>query len=243
MYTIRGMSRDIAIKSHLYREKQKILLLFKFNFVFGIQNEIVLRHHILIHQNLDLMVCLCFDQILRHRKKRFHQIHSSLRNEDKNFLYVWFLLYALRVWGTVRFFLVTFDPAEDTKYMDVLLRLQALGDPAQAFVNCFLFCFLDETVFEKLKQIICCRTKSNQERRSLLSSSSSCDDAYGNNHGGTTSNEPLADTEHERRSSGYSSVASTRSESLQLRDSVNSSTNRPDRKLLTVTNEQTNSSI
>ena len=168
-----------------------------------------------------------FLQILRHRRERFHQIHASLRNEDKNFLYVWFLLYLLRVWGTVRFFLfITLDPAEYALYMDtvmlVLLRLQAVGDPAQALVNCFLFCFLDKTVFQKLKQFICCRRQSTQERRRLLSSSPSCDDAY--NHDQTNSVEPLPDTELERKTSGYSSVASTRSELLQLREPVYSLT-------------------
>ena len=173
----------------------------------------------------------CFLQLLCHRRERFHQIHISLRNEDQNFLYVWFLLYTLRVWGTVRFFLfITIDPEEETKYMDVLLRLQALGDPAQAFGNCILFCFLDKTVFEKIKRFIC-PTYRRPESERLLSSSPSRDDLYesshvaihSSNHSVSYSVERLSEPEQETNTSGFSSVASATSEPLRS-DSVNSTT-------------------
>ena len=106
--------------------------------------------------------------------------------------------------------------------MEILLRMQAFGDPGQAFCNCFLFCILDKTVFGKLKQIICCRRQNDTERTKLLSPSPSCEDNDDTNDE-TTSVKHLSDTEQEQNSSGYSSVASTRSELLQ-RDSVNLST-------------------
>ena len=159
----------------------------------------------------------------------------SLRDEDKNFLYVWFLLYVLRVWGTVRFFLyVTLRPPDSELYMKVLLRMQALGDPGQAFCNCFLFCILDKTVFGKLKQIICCRRQNDSERTKLLYPGPFCVDDRDNHDDETTSVKHLPDTEQEQNSSGYSSVSSTRSELLQhaQRDSVNLSS-RDDRFALT----------
>ena len=52
--------------------------------------------------------------------------------------------------------------------MKALLRLQALGDPGQAFCNFFLFCLLDKTVFTKLKRTIFCRGRENPERSRLL---------------------------------------------------------------------------
>ena len=39
--------------------------------------------------------------------------------------------------------------------MEVLLRLQALGDPAQAFCNFLLFCICDKTVRTKLCTFAC----------------------------------------------------------------------------------------
>ena len=110
-------------------------------------------------------------QALRYRRGRttFNIIHASLRDEDRNFLYVWFVLYVLRLWGTLRFILyVTIRPSDDEWYMKVLLRLQALGDPAQAFCNFFLFCLLDKTVFTKIKQAISCVDQENSERLRLL---------------------------------------------------------------------------
>ena len=99
-------------------------------------------------------------------------------------------------------------------YMKVLLRMQALGDPGQAFVNCFLFCILDKTVFEKLKQIVCCRRQNDSERTKLLTPGPFCVD-QASNEDESTSVKHLPDAEQEQHSSGYGSVASTRSEVLR----------------------------
>ena len=166
-------------------------------------------------------------QIWHYRRAKFHQIHISLRDEDKNFLYVWFLLYVLRVWGTVRFFLyVTFKPADTELYMKVLLRMQAFGDPGQAFCNCFLFCILDKTVYEKLKQIICCRRQNDSERTKLLTPRPFSGDNWTENEIESKSVSHMPDAEQERHSSGYASVASTRSEVLQNDESTTSRNSR-----------------
>lgn len=171
---------------------------------------------------MSLYALLKIHLIWHHRRAKFHQIHVSLRDEDKNFLYVWFLLYVLRVWGTVRFFLyVTFKPPDTELYMQVLLRMQAIGDPGQAFVNCFLFCILDRTVFEKLKQIVCCRRQNDSERTKLLTPG-----PFRGEEDDTTAVKHLPDAKQEHHSSGYSSVASTRSEEFQNDAAIASRDNR-----------------
>ena len=45
--------------------------------------------------------------------------------------------------------------------MEVLLRLQAFGDPGQAFGNFFLFCVFDKTVRMKMKQLLRCQRVEN----------------------------------------------------------------------------------
>ena len=47
------------------------------------------------------------------------------------------------------------QPQSSSTYMEVLLRLQALGDPAQAFCNFVLFCVCDKTVRTKLCPFAC----------------------------------------------------------------------------------------
>ena len=55
--------------------------------------------------------------------------------------------------------------------MEVLLRLQAFGDPGQAFGNFFLFCVLDKTVRRKMKQLLRCKRMQISDSAKLLSSS------------------------------------------------------------------------
>ena len=82
---------------------------------------------------------------------RFHDIHANFRDEDQNFLYVWFILYAIRVWGTIRCLMYLATDASPGKwYMKTLLCLQAVGDPLQAFCNSVLFCVFDKTVRRKI---------------------------------------------------------------------------------------------
>lgn len=166
---------------------------------------------------MSLYALLKIHLFLHHRKARFHTIHVSLRDEDTNFLYVWFLLYLLRVWGTLRFFFyVIKDPPDTDWYMKVLLRLQALGDPGQAFCNFFLFCLLDKTVFAKLKQIVCCKKQTTQENAGLLGHEEETDH---------TNVKHLVDAEVNSDTTGYGSVSSA-SSAMYQRGSVTTNDSR-----------------
>ena len=102
---------------------------------------------------------------------------ALMTEENRNFLYVWFVLYFFRLWRTIRFFIGVFDKSlteKNTKVMDVLLYMQAFGDPAQAFGNCVLYCFLDSSVRGRLSEF-CCHTSGlyrNRVSSSRRSSSS-----------------------------------------------------------------------
>ena len=90
-------------------------------------------------------------QYQSYKKKTFHAIQQNLRDEDKNFLYIWLVLYIIRFWGTLRFFLYIYvKPTGWESYMEAFLYLQALGDPAQAFCNFLLLCVFDETVRQQM---------------------------------------------------------------------------------------------
>lgn len=111
-------------------------------------------------------------QYLRKSYKSFADIHESLREEDQNYLYVWFVLYALRLWGSVRS-MMNLSGVDCSSLGDgiseVLMYMQAAGDPGQAFCNCALFCFLDKTVRSRLFSISLFITQSSERRRLLPS--------------------------------------------------------------------------
>ena len=103
-------------------------------------------------------------QFLHHRRKQFSEIQASFRDEDRNFLYVWFVLYVIRVWGTLRCFIYFAIPTKaNAEFMEVLLYLQAVGDPLQAFCNSILFCICDKTVRRELWCCICCTRAGERE--------------------------------------------------------------------------------
>ncbi|CAG2253254.1 GPR157 [Mytilus edulis] len=81
----------------------------------------------------------------RRRQFLWNQISSGLRREDELFCFTWLVLYCLRIWGTVRFFL---DIAKcNSGHVEIaFLMLQSYGDSAQAFWNFILFCVCDQTV-------------------------------------------------------------------------------------------------
>ncbi|XP_045163833.2 G-protein coupled receptor 157-like [Mercenaria mercenaria] len=97
----------------------------------------------------SVYVLLKLYRYLRHRRRTLIDIHGSLREEDQNYLYIWFVLYVLRLWGSVRSMMYlagvdTISPGEEIS--QIFMYMQAIGDPGQAFCNCILFCFLDQTV-------------------------------------------------------------------------------------------------
>ncbi|CAC5382258.1 GPR157 [Mytilus coruscus] len=83
----------------------------------------------------------------RKRRSQFlwNQISAGLRREDELFCFTWLILYCLRIWGTVRFFLDIVKVNNDNAEL-AFLMLQSYGDSAQAFWNFILFCVCDETV-------------------------------------------------------------------------------------------------
>ncbi|XP_052286382.1 G-protein coupled receptor 157-like isoform X2 [Dreissena polymorpha] len=108
-------------------------------------------------------VLLKFKLYLRHRFKHLNEINADLRDGDKNFLYVWLVLLAIRAWGTIRFFMLIASEGEMHYYSEnlntVLSYLQAIGDPSQALFNFILFCLLDRDVRQKMCQrCTVCRT-------------------------------------------------------------------------------------
>ncbi|KAL4231090.1 hypothetical protein ACF0H5_008673 [Mactra antiquata] len=128
-----------------------------------------------------ILTCLVYMHLklhlyLRHRGKNLDVVSVKLRNEDTNFVYVWLIIYLLKVWGMTRFFITTYVSQETLQnqhlrtFLGILLSLQSYGASGQAFWNCILFCFLDKTVRHSMKDWFCRRTS---ERRHLLSSSES----------------------------------------------------------------------
>lgn len=114
----------------------------------------------------SLYVLSQFYRFLKYRRWTLREIHENLRVEDKNYLYVWFLLYILRMWGSIRSMLNLGHVDSETPgsmISHVFMYLQAFGDPGQAFCNAVLFCLLDKTVrvyiVEMLKK--CCRNPQN----------------------------------------------------------------------------------
>ncbi|KAH3824058.1 hypothetical protein DPMN_125886 [Dreissena polymorpha] len=106
-------------------------------------------------------VLLKFKLYLRHRFKHLNEINPDLRADDRNFLYVWLVLLAIRAWGTIRFFMLIASKGEIPKTLEVidtsLSYIQAFFDPSQALLNFILFCLLDRDV----RQMMCqrCITK------------------------------------------------------------------------------------
>ncbi|KAK3601921.1 hypothetical protein CHS0354_001930 [Potamilus streckersoni] len=96
--------------------------------------------------SLSILVLLKLKLYLSGRRLR--DLNAGFRDEDTHFLYLWLLLWLLRVWGTIRFILF-WSQKEDN--LTFLIIPQSIGDSAQAFGNCILFCFLDKEVMQHIK--------------------------------------------------------------------------------------------
>ncbi|KAH3832706.1 G-protein coupled receptor 157-like [Dreissena polymorpha] len=87
-----------------------------------------------------------------HKRSLQDESQDQLRKEDRNYLLVWFVLYALKLWGVIRFFLTAYLTDDMLQlpitkiWLEVLLIVQSYGASGQAFWNCVLFCFCDATV-------------------------------------------------------------------------------------------------
>ena len=58
-------------------------------------------------------------------------------------------------------------PSTEEDYMDALLYMQALGDPAQSFCNFLLFCIFDKTVRTRMIQRILRRQEETDNEQSI----------------------------------------------------------------------------
>ncbi|KAK3594991.1 hypothetical protein CHS0354_019921 [Potamilus streckersoni] len=115
------------------------------------------------------LYCLLKLILWRRRTTYFSSLNTELREEDNNFMWVWFVLYLLRIWGTVRFFLsfsaISTNSENIGQAQFVLLNMQGVGDSGQAFWNFVIFCLFDKSV----RNGITGRCKSRSETMPLIS--------------------------------------------------------------------------
>ncbi|XP_052819751.1 G-protein coupled receptor 157-like [Mya arenaria] len=106
---------------------------------------------------------------------------EDFRLEDRNFIFVPFILYLLRLWGTIRFVIALAKKEGGSNQLNmaqkVLMDLQSVGDSWQGFWNFVLFCVVDNTVRDYLYRVVtdnrCCRKETHvdvqTERSPILS--------------------------------------------------------------------------
>lgn len=106
--------------------------------------------------------------MLRHRHERLTIIAHNLRDEDQNFVFVWMIIYLLKLWGMTRFFVTTYGPPPTgpmPNFLTFLLIVQSYGASGQAFWNSILFCLLDKTVRLKMKEWL---KRNDEESKPLV---------------------------------------------------------------------------
>ena len=82
----------------------------------------------------------------------WNSLADDLRHEER-FRLTWLVLYVLRIWGTIRFFIaVANDYSTQAQEVDkVLIYFQSIGDSGQAFCNFLIFCVFDKRVVSRLR--------------------------------------------------------------------------------------------
>lgn len=99
-----------------------------------------------------LYIHLKFYLRLHNRSRQLASVMHTLRNEDENFVFVWMVIYLLKLWGLTRFFITTYANNDVLrnysmqKFLEFLLVMQSYGASGQAFWNFILFCVMDQTV-------------------------------------------------------------------------------------------------
>ncbi|XP_045189506.2 G-protein coupled receptor 157-like [Mercenaria mercenaria] len=124
-----------------------------------------------------LYIHLKFYLKLYYHGQRLAMVAGRLRNEDENFLFIWIVIYLLKLWGLTRFFIMTYLPPDKLynsqtmkTFLEFLLIMQSYGAGGQGFWNCVFFCFLDKTVWKNMMLYI---TRDNsEERENILSNNS-----------------------------------------------------------------------
>lgn len=120
-----------------------------------------------------LYIHLKFYLKLYYRGSKLADVAKRLRNEDENFVFVWMIIYLLKLWGFTRFFITTYADSDILNkstmknFLNFLLIMQSYGASGQAFWNCILFCFLDKTVRKNMKLWLKCNDDSEDRARLL----------------------------------------------------------------------------
>ncbi|XP_062576052.1 G-protein coupled receptor 157-like [Saccostrea cucullata] len=121
-----------------------------------------------------LYIYLKYYMIKKRRRERrpnlrYSHISISLRDEDENYVLLWLVLYILRIWGTARYGILIYKVANGVEMVNnlnhvdmVLMHIQSVGDSAQAFFNCLLFCVKDTAVRHGLLRMLCRRDQDRQ---------------------------------------------------------------------------------
>lgn len=113
---------------------------------------------------------------------RYTNLETTAHNdgnthEDIRFLLLWLIEVALRMSGTIRFFIAAIQRHTDKKFLiykpidGILLHIQSFGDSAQAFCSFLLFCLLDKKTRELVKRYCSSRNREDSEIQELLSQS------------------------------------------------------------------------
>ncbi|KAL3887316.1 hypothetical protein ACJMK2_027258 [Sinanodonta woodiana] len=111
---------------------------------------------------LSLSILVLLKLKLYLSRRRLKEFQQDFRDEDTHFLYIWLVLWLFRVWGTIRFILILICGDTNNK---PLIILQSIGDSAQAFGNCVLFCFLDKDVAKYIKKkCLPCKFSGEEDR-------------------------------------------------------------------------------
>lgn len=103
-----------------------------------------------LYLGLKFQMCLRYT---RSHRFRLDDTDAGLRKEDRNYVCVWLVLYVLKIWGTIRVFIITNHPEiaeRESQVLFLLLNIQCLFTSAQAFANFVLFCVCDGEVRRKL---------------------------------------------------------------------------------------------
>lgn len=83
----------------------------------------------------------------------------------------------IRIWGTIRYFMTLKwnvdtlnEYCKSTDYLPVFLALQAMGDPAQGWANCILYCLLTRKIRNRLFSCFCSKSKQDDEEKTKVES-------------------------------------------------------------------------
>jgi len=92
-------------------------------------------------------------------------VRATLQDTDRKLVLIPIIFVGVRMWGTARFlFAAIIGPSVDGIYW--LAFMQGVGDSAQGWANCVLFCIFTRKIREKfiecLPRVCCCRKKEEE---------------------------------------------------------------------------------